>query len=222
MIGRQRNLYASTAVALAAVLIAVLGLTWFHIRIDLVDGIQVGAQSVTSARLHLKLHSVTGCVNGTCGREALGSDGAFPMLASFTFWVSIVFAIVVATQAALRTASGRGLSLLGAIGAMLAVLGFGGTLVCGYVLAPSSASGDLGSVTVHRTWAAALLLLGYVAGVYALYLASADQEFSPSSPSLQPLVARAPIAPVVARVDDAIELEPEPAGERDPFLPPSD
>ena len=222
MTTRQRNLYASTAVSLAAVLIAILGLTWFHIRFTLVNGARVGDQIVTGATLHIKLHSVTGCVAGTCGHEALGSDGAFPMLAGFTFWVSLLFAIVVAIQTALRTTSGHSLTILGAIGAMLAVLGFGGTVVCGYMLAPSSAVGDLGSVTVHRTWAAVLLIVGYIAGVYALYLASADQDFSPSERTLQPLVSRATIAPVVARTDDAIALESEAASERDPFLPPSD
>jgi hypothetical protein len=222
MTARERNLYASTAIAVGAVLIAILGLTWFHIRIDLVNGVQVGDQIVSAATLHIKLHSVTGCVAGTCGREALGSDGAFPMLAGFTFWVSLLFAIVVAIQTAARTTSGHSLPMLGAIGAMLVVLGFGGTVVCGYLLAPSSAAGDLGSVTVHRTWAAVLLIVGYIAGAYALYLASADQDFSPSDRSLQPLVSRAPIAPVVARIDDAIALDVEPAPERDPFLPPSD
>jgi hypothetical protein len=207
-------------VALAAVLIAILGLTWFHIRINLVNGVQVGDQIVTGATLHIKLHSVTGCVAGTCGREALGSDGAFPMLAGFTFWASLLFAIIVAIQTALRITSGRGFAMLGVIGAMLAVLGFGGTFVCGYILAPSSAAGDLGSVTVHRTWAAVLLIVGYIAGAYALYLANADQDFSPSERTLEPLVARAPIAPVVARTDDAIALEPEAETERDPFLPP--
>lgn len=222
MIARQRKLYANTALAVAAILIAILGLTWFHIRINLVDGVQVGAQIITGATLHIRLHSVTGCVAGTCGRQALGSDGAFPMLASFTFWVSVLFAIVVAIQTALRTTSGRSLPMLGAIGAMLAVLGIGGTVVCGYILAPSSAIGDLGSVTVHRTWAALLLIVGYIAGAYALYLASVDLDFSPSERVLQPLVARAPIAPVVARADDAIAIDAEPEGERDPFLPPPD
>ncbi|MEO8839986.1 MAG: hypothetical protein ABI591_28050 [Kofleriaceae bacterium] len=222
MTPRQRNLYASTVFAVAAVLIAIFGLTWFHIRINLVDGVQVGDEIVTGATLHLRLHSVTGCVAGTCGREALGSDGAFPMLAGFTFWVSLLFAIVVAIQTALRATSGPSLTMLGAIGTILAVLGFGGTVVCGYLLAPSSAVGDLGAVTVHRTWAAVLLLVGYGAGAYALYLASADQDFASSERTLQPLVARAPIAPVVARTDDAIALDVEPEGERDPFLPPSD
>jgi hypothetical protein len=222
MTTRQRNLYASTAIALAAVLIAILGLTWFHIRFSLVNGVQVRDQIVTGATLHIKLHSVTGCVAGTCGREALGSDGAFPMLAGFTFWVSLLFAIVVAIQTALRTTSGHSLTILGAIGAMLAVLGFGGTFVCGYILAPSSAADDLGSVTVHRTWAAVLLIVGYIAGVYALYLASADQDFSPSERPLQPLVSRAAIAPVVDRTDDAIALDAEPESDHDPFLPPSD
>jgi hypothetical protein len=220
VIARERNLYASTAVALAAVLIAILGLTWFHIRFTLVNGVQVGDQIVTGATLHIKLHSVTGCVAGTCGREALGSDGAFPMLAGFTFWVSLLFAIVVAVQTGLRITSGRGVTILTAIGAMLAVLGFGGTFVCGYLLAPASSAADLGSVTVHRTWAAALLILGYIAGVYALYLASSDQEFSAAPRVLQPLVARAPIAPVVARTDDAIAIAPEAESDRDPFLPP--
>jgi hypothetical protein len=220
MTTRQRNLYASTAIAVAAVLIAILGLTWFHIRINLVNGVQIGDQIVSGAALHIKLHSVTGCVAGTCGREALGSDGAFPMVAGFTFWVSLLFAIVVAIQTGLRTASGHSLTILGATGALLAVLGFGGTVVCGYMLAPSSAVGDLGSVTVHRTWAAVLLLVGYIAGAYALYLASADEDFSPPERTLQPLVSRAPIAPVVARTDDAIALEPETEAERDPFLPP--
>lgn len=222
MIARQRNLYATTALAVAAILIAILGLTWFHIRINLVDGVQVGAQIVTGATMHIRLHSVTGCVAGTCGREALGSDGAFPMLASFTFWVSVLFAIVVTIQTGLRTTSGRSVPLLNVVGAMLAVLGLGGTVVCGYILAPSSAIGDLGSVTVHRTWAAVLLIGGYIAGTYALYLTSADQDFSSSEHVLQPLVARAPIAPVVARTDEAIALDAEPEGERDPFLPPSD
>ena len=220
MTTQQRNLYASTAITLAAMLIAILGLTWFHIRINLVNGVQIGDQIVSSATLHIKLHSVTGCVAGTCGREALGSDGAFPMLAGFTFWASLLFAIIVAIQTAVRTTTGHGLTLLGAIGAMLAVLGFGGTFVCGYMLAPSSAAGDLGSVVVHRTWAAMLLIAGYIAGAYALYLANADQDFAPSERTLQPLVARAPIAPVVARTDDAIALDAEPEGERDPFLPP--
>jgi hypothetical protein len=222
VIARQLRLYPSTAIAVAAVLIAILGLTWFHIRINLVDGVQVGTQIVTGATLHIKLHSVTGCVAGTCGREALGSDGAFPMVASYTFWVSIVFAIVVVIQTALRATSGRGITVLAAAGTMLAVLGFGGTFVCGYILAPASAIGDVGSVTVHRTWAAALLILGYIAGVYALYLASVVEEFSATPRVLPSLVARAPIAPVSARPENAIELEPETASERDQFLPPSD
>jgi hypothetical protein len=216
----DRKLYVATAIALAAVLLSILGLTWFHVRINLTDGVQVGDQIVTGAALHIKLHSVSGCIAGRCGREALGSDGAFPMLATYTFWVSIVFAIVVVIQTGLRITSGRGVTILSAIGAMLAVLGFGGTFVSGYILAPSSAAGDLGSVMVHRTWAAALLILGYIAGVYALFLASSDQEFSAAPRVLQPLVARAPIAPVVARTDEAIALEPEAEGERDPFLPP--
>jgi hypothetical protein len=220
VIAREHKLYAGTAIAVAAVLIAILGLTWFHIRINLVEGVQVGGQIVTGATLHIKLHSVTGCVAGTCGREALGGDGAFPMVASYTFWMSIVFALLVMIQTGLRITTGHGITILSAIGAMVAVLGFGGTFVCGYILAPASAVGDAGSFTVHRTWAATVLIVGYLVGVYALYLATVVEEFSATPRVLQPLVARAPIAPVVARTDDAIALDAEPEGERDPFLPP--
>jgi hypothetical protein len=112
----------------------------------------------------------------------------------------------------------------------------------GYVFAPDGGSSVMASVTVHRTWAPALAMLGYALAFPALRLAIAEsrprtsEQASGLRPQASDLRSQASgfraasamddggASPVRSRVPDSIPLEPVPiaVAHHDPFAPPPD
>jgi hypothetical protein len=208
MSAHQRRLLLVGVVAIAATLIAVLGLDWFHARLPVADG--------GTARFDIGLRTVRICIDDHCESHRLAGDSAFGIFGPFTFWFGIVYTITLAIQVASRIVMGRALHQpMTTIGILLGVAVLAGLIVCGVFIAPASEAGG-----IHRTWAMTLLLLGVVAGFYTLYLAITEDVVDHQAKPLEDkpvFVARA--RPILDEID-GIALEPEAAAERDPFLPP--
>lgn len=212
MSAHQRKLLLVSLVAIAAMLIAIVGLDWFHARMQLATG--------GTAKIDLGLRTVRSCMDQRCESHRLGTDSGFGLFGRFTYWVGILYTIVVVIQAASRIVMGRALHQpMTTIGIMLGVMALGGLIVCGVILAPASDFDEAGVIAIHRTWAMTLLFLGVVAGFYALYLAITEDIIKRE---IVPLEANPVFVPRVRPKlveSDGIALEPEPVRERDPFSP---
>lgn len=168
MTAHQRKLLIVGCLAIVATLAAVLGLDWFHAHLTLASG--------GSAKLDIGLRTVRTCINGHCETHGIGSESGFGLFATFTLWVAVLFAIVIAVQTASRIVAGSALHQpMTTIGIMLGVMALGGLIVCGIILAPSDGLDDEGAIAIARTWSMTLLLVGVIAGFYAIYLAVADE-----------------------------------------------
>jgi hypothetical protein len=208
----QRKLLLVGAVAVAAALLAIVGLDWFHARMQLANG--------GTAKLDIGLRTFRSCMDGHCEAHRIGTESGFGLFARFTYWVGILYTIVVAIQVGSRIVMGRALHQpMTTIGIMLGVMALGGLIVCGVILAPASALDEAGSITVHRTWAMTLLFLSLIAGFYALYLAITDDLIKRDVPPLEANPVFVPrVRPTLAE-SEGIALEPESVREPDPFLP---
>jgi len=145
----QRKLLLVCVVAIAATLIAVLGLDWFHARMALAGG--------GRAKLDIGLRTVRGCIDQRCETNPVGTESGFGLFATFTYWVGILYAITLAIQAASHVVLGRATHQpMTTIGVMLGVMLLGGLIVCGLLLAPSGTVDKAGARTRHSgmstTW----------------------------------------------------------------------
>ena len=186
----QSKVLASTALALVAMGIAVFGMAWFTMRLD-VAGNMAGA--IGSARIHIGLHDATACMpDGSCATMALSNfDGLFPTMATFTFWISIVLGLIVAYQAVQRVLTGQAGEALSRVGYVLIIMAFGGCILAGFTFAPETGQAEVVSAVVHRTFAPGLLILGYIASGAALVLSTTNDDFAPT---MTPIVIAKPRA----------------------------
>lgn len=210
----QRKVLVVGLVAVGATLIAVLGLDWFHARMNLANGIR--------AKLDVGLRTVRSCLDERCESQPIGSDSAFGLFATFTFWVSILFAVAIAIQVASRIVMERVIHQpLTTIAIILGVMSLGGLIVCGVILGPTEDDSSV-AVVIHRTWAMTLLLAGVVAGFWEIHLAVGDDEMGEPRPPLVDKPVYVPRARAALAEHEGIELAADASRERDPFLPPDD
>ncbi len=222
MTKHQRKLLLAAGGALAAMLVAALAMPWFRLHLD-VSGLGDARIPFDSAQLSVGLHTASACIaHGPCASTSLDNlNGSYPSLATYTYWVTLLLSGLVALQAGARLVTGRANPALSNGGYVIAVLALAGAGLTAFVFAPESAESMAGSVVVQRTWAAALILVGYGLAVYALYLAVADDPWDDSEATALPVaVARPPASDVMpsqpivpiarSRVPDSVSLEPEP------------
>lgn len=161
---------ASTGVAVAAILIALFGMSWFELHLE-----HAPPESVLAlAQVRVGLTAAAACLpDGSCSAMPLSNfDGLYPMLATFVFWISIVFGLVVAYQAAYRLVFGHTGEALSRFGYLIAILAALGTILAGLIFAPETGGADGGgTVVVTHTFAPVLLLVGIASGSAALVLA---------------------------------------------------
>ncbi|MEO8839985.1 MAG: hypothetical protein ABI591_28045 [Kofleriaceae bacterium] len=227
----QGKVLASTTVAVVAILIAAFSMTWFRMHLEVTGDLGIGqaASLLSSAKVQIGLHSATACMpDGSCSSIALGNfDGLYPTMATFTFWVSVLFAVVVAYQAIARVLTGQAGEALSRVGYFLVLLALCGAVATGFMFAPETGANDVATVIVHRTWAPGLMILGYIAGVIALVICASEEDELPKSSAsmsipIKRVVISEPIVPLArSRVVTAptIELVPEPAPA--PVAPPA-
>ena len=235
MTGHQRKLVVSAAIALVTTLISLFGMAWFHMRMEVTAPLGTdphGAMTtaLASSRIAIDLRSVGACEDGIC--VTLPFDklaGPYPSLAPYVFWISLFVCVVVALEVGRRLTGNGPSSLVSWIGVVLVALAAVATVFAAFVVPPGTGADDLTVVSIHRTWAPTLLVLGQIAAAYALHLAAAEEPFvdlpSPpvaiALPRAAALVALAPDAPKGARalVPDSIPLDVEAARAPDPFRP---
>ncbi len=200
---------ASTGVALAAIAIALFGMSWFTMHLEHASP----ESALALAHVQVGLTDAAACLpDGTCSTMPLSSfDGIYPTLATFVFWISIAFALLVSYQTAYRTVFGHTGEALSRLGYLLAILAALSAILAGLIFAPETGTGIGGTVVVARTWAPALLLIGYASGTAALVLApqlesSTEQSSTmisvalatrPTLPS-EPIVPLRPVTPTAA------------------------
>lgn len=148
---------------------------------------------------------------GPCVSFSLGEirgTGFYGSVAGLTFWGTLLFTILVAYQAIKRITTGfanDSLSKLGYAGGMIL---FGNAFAAAFLLGPEAMSTptdtDALAMTVTRTTAPFLLLIGLVLGIAVLYyavqqMADGQGEYKP----IGNLPVRAPTAPPVAKHDSS-------------------
>jgi hypothetical protein len=220
----QGKVLASTTVALVAILIAAFSMTWFRMHLEVTGDIAIGqaASLLSSAKVQIGLQSATACMpDGSCSTMALTDfDGLYPTMATFTFWVSLLYGAVVTYQAIARVLTGQAGEALSRVGYFLVLLALCGAVACGFLFAPETGSNDVARVIVHRTWAPGLMILGYIAGVIALVICATEEDDVPRTSAsmsipIKRMVISEPIVPlaksrVVTPPKIEIELEAEP------------
>ncbi|HEY1814429.1 MAG TPA: hypothetical protein VGG74_18885 [Kofleriaceae bacterium] len=164
----MRVVAAVCAIALLAA--AMLGSTWFHVRVD--DPI---VSFVAGFRIDLRAMSACS-PDGECAAMPLAQlPGGFPLAAVAAFWTGAATIVLVATQIVVRR---RALAYLGigvAIGCAIAVV------LAAYVVAPSPS--DFGSLAtrVEPTLAPVVMLVGVLAAIAAMWRSRAVRGAAPVS-----------------------------------------
>ncbi|HET9991268.1 MAG TPA: hypothetical protein VFQ65_22210 [Kofleriaceae bacterium] len=169
MTGHQRKLLLSAGGALIAILVATFAMAWFDLQLEITGdaGLGAAAGSFNSAHMQIGLHAATACfADGTCASTSLDNlRGVYPSLATYTFWITLAVCVMVALQAGTRLLTGQASPLLTRGGYLLCVLALIGAVFTAFVFAPETAETTIATVTVHRTWAPAIMLLGYALGL---------------------------------------------------------
>lgn len=193
MTGHQRKLLLSAGGALIAMLVATFAMAWFQLQLEITadSGLGAAASTLDSAHMQIGLHAATACfADGTCASTSLDNlRGVYPSLATYTFWVTLVVCVLVALQAGTRLLTGQASPLLTRGGYSVTVLALIGAVFTAFVFAPETAETTIATVTVHRTWAPAIMLFGYALALYVLYLAVADDD----EPEYKPVTVPIPI-----------------------------
>jgi hypothetical protein len=226
----QGKVLASTTVALVAILIAAFSMTWFRMHLEVAGDVGIGqaAALLSSAKVQIGLQSATACMpDGSCSTMALTDfDGLYPTIATFTFWVSLLYGAVVAYQAIARVLTGQAGEALSRVGYFLVLLALCGAVASGFMFAPETGANDVATVVVHRTWAPGLMILGYIAGVIALVICATEEDDVPRTSAsmsipIKRMVISEPIVPLAkSRVVTAPKIEIELEAEPGPAPPP--
>ena len=189
-----------TVGALTTILISLFGLTWFHVDVDLAKAVAGSEALGMSGRMDVGLRSISVCTKlapATCVTLDLSNfNGAYPTMATATFWASLALIGVVIVQTALRVLTHEAPAQLTRIGCVVAVACFVTGGLAGYLFAPESGATNALASTVHRTWSPALAMIGYGLAIQALRHAIAEHA---SAPAIPPAVVRAMPAPAPAR-----------------------
>ncbi|MEP6859524.1 MAG: hypothetical protein ABJE66_02830 [Deltaproteobacteria bacterium] len=193
MTEHQRKLLLSAGGALIAMLVATFAMAWFQLQLEITadTGLGAAASTLDSAHMQIGLHAATACfADGTCASTSLDNlRGVYPSLATFTFWMTLVVCVMVALQAGTRLLTGQASPLLTRGGYLVCALAVIGAVFTAFVFAPETAETTIATVTVHRTWAPAIMLFGYAIAIYVLYLAIADDD----EPEYKPITVPIPL-----------------------------
>lgn len=163
-------------------------------------------------RLRIGLHTVKICArNGWCASASMGTlTGLYPAMSEAAMWSSLILAAIVAFQTGMRLTGREPHEKLVRVGLGIALLSFCAAVAAGYVSGPQPGSNADLTVTLDRTLAPVLLLLGDVLAVLALFMsASEDPLPDVAAPPASARVYVPPPAPAPARprVADSIPLD---------------
>jgi hypothetical protein len=211
-VGKQQTRLVVCAVgALGLMLVTALVMDWFVI--DLGTGL--------GDSLHFGLRTIHTCAGrGVCVTIPMSSlKGFYGSTAVATFWSTLVFALAVAYQAGTKLLGGVANERLTKWGYLLGVMVVGNAVASAYLFSPEASDvGALPLLTITRTWAPLLMLVGQVLGIATMYYAVNEVEADDvgtykrvvippttpatptTSPTAAPATAAAPVAaPAVAR-----------------------
>ena len=168
--GRDQTRVLVCAVAsLALIVAATLIMEWYRLSL--------AAIPAAAGRVEIDLHRMRICnALRVCTTAPLTLlPGMFPTLASSSLWSSLAVAGLVGFQAGARLVSGQASQTASRLGYVLALSTVATVAATAYLFGPETelpTTAQLGGV-LHRTWAPPTLIAGLVAGVAALYAASA-------------------------------------------------
>ena len=195
---RTRVLVAALA-TVGLTIASVLMMDWFVIHLGQLTG-GVADRATFDLRTVRVCPPSGACVSVELSRvPVLTAIGFYTTIAPVVFWASLVFAVVVAYQAATKLLSDRSSEGITKIGYGIGVMFMLCTAATGFVFTP-----DVPPLPMSRTIAPLLLLAAYASGLACLYFAHRDQAEIPVAratihePTPAPL-PRAQTAPVVPR-----------------------
>jgi hypothetical protein len=151
--------------ALAAVATLVLSLfvaAWF--RMDFMG-----------SELAIDLRSASMCgPNGVCVSFPLGKlEGLYPVMSSVAFYTGVPVLIIVIIQTSSRLVTGAAVDTVSKIGYVLAASSAIAGFTAGYLFAPESMGiEEITVITVTRSWAPLLFIVGNIVAMFAIYLAT--------------------------------------------------
>ncbi|HUS33260.1 MAG TPA: hypothetical protein VMZ53_32380, partial [Kofleriaceae bacterium] len=162
---KQRWKLLLCAIAAAATLVTALFVSaWFHM-------------DVMGSEMEIDLRSASMCgANGVCVAVPLSKfRGFYSIMGNAAFFAAIPVLILVVVQCASRLVTGAASSAVTkagyGLGMVALITGFG----AGYLFAPQSAGiDDIAVITVTRTWAPLIFVVGNLLALFAMYLASSE------------------------------------------------
>jgi len=159
----QLKLLVPSVLAVGLILIATFGLAWFEIDFA-GNKVTIDMRSARACGLE--------CVQIPIGRF----KGMYPSLAGLAFWCSIPLVLIVAIQTGSRLVTSVAYQALAKIGYGLGSPLFPPSFAAGYLFAPEGASvAGFDVVTVERTLAPLLLVIGSVVAMVVLRYALLDE-----------------------------------------------
>lgn len=209
-----RRLLVLTVIAIGMIVASTLVLDWF-----LMETNSPGRGELFG----LGLRSFRACdpASGVCVSVPIGMTGTYGTFAAPTFWVAMACCAALIFVAVERVRTGDAPPFAIRIASLLALLGFGLAVCTGYVFGPELGTGSLAqtqvTVTMGRTLAPLLLIVGNAVGMVAMYYAPSSDDGLGSAQGL-PVVPPAYV-PLAERSRRPSELVPnEPRGK--PATPP--
>jgi hypothetical protein len=182
----QQRIGVVLLVYLGCLVAGTLILDWFVIH---VSG-QLGGIGVSAATIGIDLRSIHVCApHGPCTSVTFGGahSGAYPAVATITFWGGIAAGLIVAALVATRLANGVANPSLAKFGFAASILVAITALFAGFVCGPERVGVALpgGGLTLARTWAPALTVLAHLLGLVVCYLATREPgvELAPPAPA---------------------------------------
>jgi hypothetical protein len=159
---QQWKLLLCALVAVATLLTALFVSAWF--RVDLMGN-----------DLEIDLRSAAMCgPNGVCVSIPLSKfRGFYPIASNTAFFTGIPVLVILIIQTASRLVTGTASTTVTKLGQALAGIALIAGFSAGYLFAPESEGiKEIAMITVTRTWAPVLFVLGNILAMFAMYISS--------------------------------------------------
>ena len=201
-----RRLLLLTVISIGMIVASTLVVDWFVMESSGPGGGEL---------FGLGLRSFRACdpASGVCMSVPIGMTGTYGTFATPTFWVAMACCAAMAFVTVERIRTGDAPPFAIRIASLLALLGFGLAVCTGYVFGPDLGTGNLTqlqlTVTMGRTLAPLLLIVGNVVGMVAMFYAPSSDDGLGSAQGL-PVIPQAyvPLAERSRRPSELVPIEP--------------
>lgn len=177
--GDRLRLFALAASAIVLLVASIWFLDWFTLELGAATPLPDAAQ------IGIGLRRAEACTPaGVCGSAPMPGHSLYATMGQATTWLGAAFLILIAIQAGSRLLQGAANESATRLGYVLGLIVVGAAFGAGFLFSPDAtaleqAGGSLGiTVTLERTWAPHLMIVGAVLGLVAIYKATLEDTGS--------------------------------------------